>query len=55
MGVSEVGEMKGAFLPPLGMEDNAKLSIFLFSKHPLYFSLQYDIFPDLIAEIFGKL
>ena len=55
MGTSEEGEMKGAFLPPLGMEDNAKLSIFLFSKYPLYFSLQYDIFLDFIAEIFEKL
>ena len=55
MGTSEAGEMKGAFLPPLGMEDNAKWRIFLFSKYPLYFSLQYDIFLDFIAEIFEKL
>ena len=46
----EAGEMKGAFFPPFGIEDNTKFSIFWLSNYPLSFRYKGISF-NHIAEI----
>ena len=43
------------FLPPFGIDGNTNFSIFFFSKYPLCFSLQDDIFTQYMPEMFKKL
>ena len=46
---SKAGEMKGAFLPPLKIADNAKSSISFVIKMSVVFSLQDDNFISYMA------
>ena len=54
-GASEAREVKGAFLPLFGIEDNVKLSISFVLMYSLCLCLKDDIFIYCVVEILGKL